>query len=36
MRSCQSVAVGIAFSALMVGGATGAEDELLGVRLVIK
>src|SRR5258707_7394410 len=34
MRSFQSVAVGIAFSALMVAGATGAEDELLGVRLV--
>jgi catalase len=36
MRSFQSVAVGIAFSALMAAGATGAgaEDEPLGVRLV--
>jgi catalase len=36
MRSFQSVAVGIAFSALMAVGATGAgaEDEPLGVRLV--
>src|SRR5882762_4705326 len=36
MRSFQSVAVSIAFSALMAAGATcaGAEDEPLGVRLV--
>src|SRR5215469_6300894 len=36
MRSFQSIAVGIAFSALMAAGATcaGAEDEPLGVRLV--
>jgi catalase len=36
MRSFQSIAVGIAFSALIVAGATcaGAEGEPLGVRLV--
>ena len=36
MRSFQSVAVSIAFSALMAAGATcaGAEDKPLGVRLV--
>src|SRR4051812_6285425 len=36
MRSFQSVAVNIAFSALMAAGATcaGAEDAPLGVRLV--
>src|SRR5437879_12969294 len=36
MRSFQSIAASIAFSALMAAGATcaGAEDEPLGVRLV--
>jgi catalase len=34
MRSFQSIAVGMAFSALMVTGATGAEDESVAVRLV--
>jgi catalase len=34
MRSFQGIAIGIAFSAVMAAGATGAEDEPLGVRLV--